>query len=122
MINAPRVALFADTFHEINVAAHVLRRLVSFARDNKFPMMCVRTGNRLSLQEDGSLRIFEFERSRLSIPDDGELRYDPLFWRQRKFISEKLEEFKPDVIHVTGLNDVSQLGFYFAHYRHLAAV
>src|SRR5262249_49861737 len=111
MINAPRVALFADTFHEINGAANVLRRLVSFARDNNFPMMCVRTGNSTSFQEDGSLRIFEFERSRLSIPVDGELKYDPLFWRHRKFISEKLEEFKPDVIHVTGLNDVSQLGF-----------
>src|SRR5215213_3390570 len=122
MINAPRVALFADTFHEINGAANVLRRLVGFARDNNFPLMCVRAGKKTRFQKDGSLHIYEFERSKLSIPMDGELRYDPLFWRFRKFIGEKLDEFKPDVIHLTGLNDVSQLGFYFAHYRSLAAV
>ncbi len=122
MINAPRVALFADTFHEINGAANVLRRLVCFARDNNFPLMCVLAGKKTRFQKDGSLHIYEFERSKLSIPIDGELRYDPLFWRFRKFIGEKLDEFKPDVIHMTGLNDVSQLGFYFAHYRSLAAV
>jgi glycosyltransferase involved in cell wall biosynthesis len=122
MINAPRVVLFADTFHEINGAANVLRRLVDFARDQNFPLMCIRAGKKTDFQTDGSLQIYEFERSRLSIPIDGDLRYDPFFWRFRKFIGEKLSEFQPDVIHLTGLNDVSQIGFYFAHYRSVPAV
>jgi glycosyltransferase involved in cell wall biosynthesis len=122
MIETPRVALFADTFHEINGAANVLRRLVNFARENDFPLMCVRAGQETSFCEEGSLQIYEFERSRLSIPVDGELRYDPLFWRFRKLIGEKLREFRPNVIHLTGLNDVSQLGFFFAHYNRTPAV
>ena len=122
MIDTPRVALFADTFHEVNGAANVLRRLVSFARENNFPLMCVRAGQETRFYKEGSLDIYEFERSRLSIPVDGELRYDPLFWRFKKLIGEKLDEFRPQVIHLTGLNDVSQLGFFFAHYNDTPAV
>jgi len=122
MINFPRVALFADTFHEINGAGNVIRRLEGFARENNHPFLCVRAGKETRFLHDRSLQVLELKRSRLSIPMDGELRYDPLFWRYRKLIKDKLEKFKPDVIHVTGLNDVSQLGFYFAHYHHLPAV
>jgi len=122
MINAPRVALFCDTFHEINGAANVLRRLVAFARERHFPLLCVRSGRQTRFRKDGSLHIFEFERSKFSVPIDGELKYDPFFWRFGKSLGEKLAEFKPDVIHLTGLNDISQLGFYFAHFRAVPAV
>ncbi len=122
MINFPRVALFADTFHEVNGAANVIRRLEGFARENNIPFFCVRAGKETRFIEDGNLRTLELKRGRASFPIDGELKYDPLLWRYKKLIKEKLDEFKPDVVHVTGLNDVSQLGFYFAHYQHIAAV
>lgn len=122
MINFPRVALFADTFHEVNGAANVIRRLEGFARENNIPFLCVRAGRETRFVQDGNLRILELKRGRASFPIDGELKYDPLLWRYKKLIKEKLDEFKPDVVHVTGLNDVSQLGFYFAHYRRISAV
>jgi hypothetical protein len=44
MNNIPRVALFADTFHETNGAANFLRRLVNFAREKNYEFLCVRSG------------------------------------------------------------------------------
>lgn len=122
MLNTPRVALFADTFHEINGAAGVLRRLENYANENSYPFLCIRAGQETKFSEEGNSQILELRRGRCSLPVDGELEYDPLFWRYRKIVGRKLGEFQPDVIHVTGLNDVSQLGFFFAHVRDIAAV
>lgn len=122
MINFPRVALFADTFHEINGAANVIRRLETFAQENNFPFLCIRAGKETKFIEDRNLQTLELKRNRMSFPIDGELRYDPVLWRYKKLVTEKLREFKPDVIHLTGLNDVSQLGFYYAHRQDVPAV
>ncbi|HSK74103.1 MAG TPA: glycosyltransferase [Pyrinomonadaceae bacterium] len=122
MINFPRVALFADTFYETNGAANVIRRLENFAREKELPFLCVRAGSETDFIRKGNLNILELKRSRLSFPIDGKLKYDPRLWRYRKLVKEKLDEFQPDVIHVTGLNDVSQLGFYFAHYEDISAI
>ena len=46
---------------------------------------------------------------------DAGLAYDPLFQRHAKLVHGKLTEFCPDVIHITGLNDVSILGAWLAH-------
>lgn len=118
----PRVALFADTFHEVNGAANVIRRLVDFAREKEFPFMCIRSGDTTSYEQHGSTSVLELKRGALSIPIDCELKYDPLLWRHKSLAWKKLREFKPDIIHVTGLNDMSQLGFYFAALRKINAV
>lgn len=122
MTEIPRIALFADTFNEINGAANVIRRLTDFAQSNDFPFLCIRGGKETRFIQEGELRILELKRHRMSIPVEGELKYDPFFWRYKKLIKEKLDEFKPDVLHVTGLNDVSQIGFFYAHYDSLPAV
>lgn len=118
----PRVALFADTFHEINGAANVIRRLVGYAKENGFPLLCVRSGEQTQLVRDGSIQVLELKRSRLSLRVDCELRYDPLLWKHKKLVGKTLLEFKPDIVHLTGLNDVSQIGFYFAHFLEFPAV
>jgi phosphatidylinositol alpha 1,6-mannosyltransferase len=122
MNNVPRIALFPDTYHEVNGAANVLRKLVKFAEEHEYPMLCFIPGAKTEFREQGSVQICELKRGKLSIPIDGELKFDPLFWRHKKVIGKKLKEFKPDVIHLTGLNDVSQIGFYFAHFLDVPAV
>ncbi|HEY0426489.1 MAG TPA: glycosyltransferase, partial [Pyrinomonadaceae bacterium] len=117
-----RVALFADTFHEVNGAANVLRRLTDFAKTNGYPFLCIRTGKKTRVWEDGNIKILELERSRASISIDSELEYDPLLWRHKSLIKRTLKDFQPGVLHLTGFNDVSQLGFYFAHFHNLSAV
>lgn len=121
-VAAPRVVLFADTFHETNGAANFLRRLTVFARENDQPLLCVRSGEETRLVADGSVSFLDLKRSPLSIPLDGALRYDPLLWKHRSLVGKTLRDFAPNVIHLTGLNDISQIGFTFAHFRKIPAV
>ena len=118
----PRVALFADTFHEINGAANVIRRLVEYAKENNFPFLCVRSGEQTKLTTNGSVQFLDLKRSRMSMRVDCELRYDPLLWKHKALVGKTLAEFKPDIVHLTGLNDVSQIGFFYAHFLKFPAV
>jgi glycosyltransferase involved in cell wall biosynthesis len=122
MSKVPRVALFADTFHEINGAANVIRRLVGYSKENDFPLLCVRSSSETRMLTEGSVQFLELKRSRLSVRVDCELRYDPLLWKHKNLVGQTLREFKPDVVHLTGLNDVSQIGFFFAHFLKFPAV
>ena len=110
----PRVALFADTFHEINGAANILRRLTAYAKERNHPFLCVRAGSETRSWREGALEILELKRSRASLTLNEDLQYDPLFWRYHNLINRTLNDFKPDVLHLTGVNDVSLLGFVFA--------
>ncbi len=118
----PRVALFADTFHETNGAANFLRRLVNFAKKKEYPFLCIRSGEQIGHFRDGSVSFLDLKRGRASIPMDGALRYDPFLWKHKRLVGKTLEEFAPNVIHITGLNDISQFGYYFAHFRRIPAV
>jgi hypothetical protein len=53
--------------------------------------------------------------------DEG-LRYDPFFQRHVGFVRRELEKFRPDVFHITGLNDVSIMGAYLAWKMDVALV
>lgn len=122
MTEIPRIALFADTFHEINGAANVLRRLTEFARERSLPFLCIRSGEKTRFWEEGNLKILELKKSRAAIKLDSELKYDPLLWRYKSLVRKTLDEFEPQVLHLTGISDVSQIGFYFAHFRRIPAV
>jgi phosphatidylinositol alpha 1,6-mannosyltransferase len=119
---SPRVALFADTYHEINGAANFLRRLTAFAKENDRPFLCVRSGAETKLTTEGSVQFLDLKRNRASIPIDGDLKYDPLLWRNRRLVKTTLKDFGADVIHLTGLNDISQFGFVHAHFMKIPAV
>lgn len=118
----PRVALFADTFHEANGAANFLRRLVDFVKTKDYPFLCVRAGEETRSFQDGSVTFLDLKRGRASIPLDGALKFDPFYLKHRKLVGKTLTEFAPDIIHFTGLNDISQFGIYLAHFRNIPAV
>jgi glycosyltransferase involved in cell wall biosynthesis len=122
MNDAPRVALFADTFHETNGAANFLRRLVNFAKEKNYEFLCVRSGAQTGHYREGSISFLDLKRGRCSIPMDGALKFDPFLWKHKNLVGSVLENFKPGIIHVTGLNDISQFGYYFAHFRRIPAV
>jgi len=122
MIETPRVALFADTYDEVNGAANFLRRLADFAKSQGFPLLCVRSGCETGLVDEGSVQFLSLKRGRASIPINGPLKYDPLLWKNRKLVKETLRRFHPDVVHLTGLNDISQFGFFHAHCMKIPAV
>jgi phosphatidylinositol alpha 1,6-mannosyltransferase len=103
----PRIAFFPDSYLEVNGAAMTCRRLVGFAAERGYPFLCVYADKIESLTNEGSVTNLALKRSPLAIPMDEGLKYDPLFNRHLKKVEKALKEFKPDVIHLTGLNDIS---------------
>ncbi|MDQ4120123.1 MAG: glycosyltransferase [Acidobacteriota bacterium] len=110
-----RVAFFTDSYLEVNGVALTSKRLENFAFRRGYPFLTVHAGTKTELTKDGSVIRQELKRSPLAIPMDAGLKYDPLFERHHSRAKKLVAEFKPDVIHITGLNDVSILGVYIAY-------
>ncbi len=109
-----RVAYFPDSFLEVNGVAMTSNKLVNFAKRRGYPFIAIHAGRRTEVTHDGSVTHVSLKRSPLSFPMDEGLRYDPLFQRHVGFVRKALEEFRPEVFHITGLNDVSIIGAYLA--------
>lgn len=109
-----RVAFFPDSYLEVNGAAMTCQRLVNFARDNDRPMLCVHAGPETEQTTTGSVTHFSLKRSPAAIALDEGLAFDPLFARHVPKIRKALIEFKPDLLHITGINDVSNAAAYLA--------
>ncbi len=90
------------------------KRLLRYVKKNDLPFLCVHAGNKTEVTDDGNLRYLSLKRSFTSLAMDEGLKFDPLFFRHANVAKRELERFKPDVIHITGLNDVSNVGAYLA--------
>lgn len=89
-------------------------RLVKFVREKSYPFLCFYAGDKTEIRQEGNITFVSLKRSLISISMDEGLKYDPLFYRHVRLVRRELEKFDPDVIHITGLNDVSNVGAYFA--------
>ena len=118
----PRVAFFPDSYLEVNGAAMTCRRLTGFARKRGYPFLCVYAAEKTAKTTDGSVINLALKRSPISIPIDGGLKYDALFNRHLKLVEKTLDEFKPDVLHLTGVNDVSIIAAILAYKRRLPLI
>lgn len=107
---APRIALLADTFHEINGAARACREWEAFARRHGLPFLCVRWGEQPARSDEGSVRTLELVRSRFSVPIDPDLRFDLLLGGTLRTVQKELERFAPEAIHVTSPGDFGVMG------------
>lgn len=107
MTRVPRVALFADCFHEVNGVAGTMRHLRQFAAGRALPMLCVRAGSQTGVLSSGDV---ELRRSALRIAVDHDLAFDLAFARFLPMLRRHLESFRPDLIHVTGPGDIGILG------------
>jgi phosphatidylinositol alpha 1,6-mannosyltransferase len=103
---APRVALFADTFYEVNGAARTCREFAAYARRERLPFFCVRWGKARQASADA----LELVRSGLSLPVDPDLRFDPCCYQALDAVQKEVEKFQPDVIHVTSPGDLGIMG------------
>jgi phosphatidylinositol alpha 1,6-mannosyltransferase len=115
MTREPRVALFCETYHEINGVALTVRQLVAFAKRHNRPLLAIHGGKNPGVEEQGSVRRVELQRARLSIGIDSDLEYDLFFWRYQKQIRREIEAFHPDVIHITSPGEFGQIGMYLAN-------
>jgi phosphatidylinositol alpha 1,6-mannosyltransferase len=110
----PRVAFFPDSFLEVNGVAMTSKRLIGYAKRHGYPYLCIHAGKKTESTTDESIGYLSLKRSMASLPMDEDLKYDPLFQRHTNRVLRALMDFKPDVIHITGLNDVSIVGAYLA--------
>lgn len=110
----PRVAFFPDSFLEVNGVAMTSKRLIGYAKRHGYPYLCIHAGKKTGSSEDGSVKYLSLKRSPVSFPMDEDLKYDPLFQRHTNRVLRELMDFQPDVIHITGLNDVSIVGAYLS--------
>jgi phosphatidylinositol alpha 1,6-mannosyltransferase len=122
MSGAPRVAFFTDAYHEVNGVARTSRSLVAYAAARQFPMLAVHAGWPTGVTRQGSVTHAALERGMLSFGLDRDLRFDLRLWRHRHLVTRALDEFRPDLVHVTGPSDVGQLGALLAHTRRLPLV
>ena len=109
-----RVAYFPDSFLEVNGVAMTSNRLVSFVKKRDLPFINVHAGPETGTTQEGQYTSLSLKRSAASFEMDEGLRYDPFFQRHAGRVRRELEKFRPDVFHITGLNDVSILGAYLA--------
>ncbi len=110
----PRVAFFSDSFHEVNGVGLTSRQLDAFARRKGLPFFSCHGGPSTRTDTEGELTTCELERGRMSVKVEADLYVDPLLMRYRRRVGEALRRFKPDVVHITGPNDVSLMGAWLA--------
>jgi len=90
------------------------KRLIGYAKRHGYPYLCIHAGKKTETAQDESIRYLSLKRSAVSFPMDEDLKYDPLFQRHANRVLRELMDFQPDVLHITGLNDVSIVGAYLA--------
>ena len=110
MTSCPRVALFCETFHEINGVALTARQLVAYAGRNNLPLLAIHGGRTPGIQVQGSVWRIELKRAWASVPIECDLKYDFFFWRYTRRIRSHVLQFQPDVIHITSPGELGQLG------------
>lgn len=114
MSREPRVALFCETFHEINGVALTARQLVAFAKRHNRPLLAIHGGKNPGIEQDQGVRRVEFRRARISVGIDSDLEYDLFFWRYAKQIRNEILTFQPEVIHITSPGEFGQIGAHLA--------
>lgn len=109
-MKTPRVALFADSFREVNGVAHTCRTLAAMAERYETPFLVVSGGPENAFSTSGSVIRCQLRRGPASFAVDRDFRYDTLFYRHRREVERRLRDFSPDVVHVTGPGDAGTLG------------
>ncbi len=117
-----RIAYFPDSYLEVNGVAMTSNRLTDFVRKKGYPFLCVYAGKTTGVTQEENLTFISLKRSPFSIRVDEDLKYDPFFQRHMGLVRRELEKFRPDVIHITGLNDVSIIGAYLAWKMDIALI
>jgi len=109
-----RIAYFPDSYLEVNGVATTSKRFTKFIRQRGYPFTVIYAGEKTEIVREDNLTFVSLKRSPVSFSMDEGLEYDPFFQRHINTVRRELEKFRPDVFHITGLNDVSIMGAYLA--------
>ncbi len=118
----PRVALFTDSYLEVNGVANTSRQLTAYAARHGHPFLVVHAGPRTEEIIEGSLTRLMLYRSGFGFRLDSDLRFDLLLLRHLSVVNESIRRYRPDLIHVTGPSDIGLLGALVAWQRGIPVV
>jgi len=116
-----RIALFSDSYHELNGVGTVSREFAAYAGRRGLPFCRVNAGPVTRLDQTGSVTSIELKRG-IRIPLDKDLFFDPLLNRYRNRVMADLKKFQPDLIHITGPSDIGILGFWISNLMNVPMV
>src|SRR5258707_4885101 len=109
MTEPARVAFFTDSFHEVNGVALTSRQFDAFARRRQIPFLSVHAGPATREIREGGHITLELGRGPLSFGLESDLSFDVGLWRHYSQVERAVQEFKPDLIHISGPGDFVQL-------------
>jgi len=113
---AIRVALFADSYLEVDGVANTTRQFEAYARRNDLPFLLLHGGyEKEKIVRKGAFSRVELPRGRFRFALDTKHDFDLGFIRHLARVEEMLREFVPDVVHLTGPSDVGIIGALAAH-------
>lgn len=108
-----RIALFTDSYDQINGVSNTLRKVVSFARKQKHELDVFTYDTlRTSVEVDGSTRILRFR------PACAVHYYSDMYWDAmtlRPAIAKVFRDRKYDLIHVASPGSMGLNGIHLAH-------
>ncbi|HVH88550.1 MAG TPA: glycosyltransferase [Terriglobales bacterium] len=115
-----RVALFADAYLEVDGVANTMRQYEAYARRNGLPFLLLHGGyEQEKIVRDGAFSRIELPRGRFRFALDRKHDFDLGFIRHLSRVEEAVQEFAPDVVHITGPSDVGIVGALAAHRLHI---
>ncbi len=109
-MNAPRVAFFTDSFHEVNGVARTSREFARFAQTTGRPFLSVHPGKQNQHRIQGAFETLELANSFAVVPLDTNLLFDLLFLRHYGQVVRRVAAFRADLVHVTGPGHTGLLG------------
>jgi hypothetical protein len=112
MTSQPRVALFCETFHEVNGVALTARQRWTLPNAARV-LSCGPRGPRVAQFTEGSVTHLGAEMLG-QLRHRARLRYD-LFCGISRRGSPRFDAIQPDLIHVTSPREFGQIGAYLAH-------
>ena len=111
-----RVAVFADSYLEVDGVANTVRQFETYARRNNLPFLLLHGGyDQEKIVYEGVFSRVELPRSRFRFALDKKHDFDLGFISHLGKVERILREFAPDVIHITGPSDAGIVGALAAH-------
>ena len=117
-----RVALFPDSYHEVNGVANTVRHFQAHAQQHGLPLLIVAGAEKAATVVENSITRLDLKRGPFSFGLDKDLRFDIGLLRHLARVRRTLQDFSPDLVHITGPSDVGILGTILAHQLNIPLV
>ena len=112
---ALRVAFFPDAYNEVDGVANTARHFEAFAQDRGLPFLTIHAGPQRQTVVAGSVTRVQLPRGPITFPLDRTHHFDLAFMRYAGEVAHQVQDFDPDIVHITGPSDLGMLGAWISY-------